>query len=248
MGFSLGVDIVPTKTCTLDCIYCQVGRTSYKTVERKEYIAPEKVLAEFREVLKSGKKIDYITLSGNGEPTLNLKIGEIIKSIKNISPLPVAVITNGTLLSRDDVRKDLLSADLVMPSLDVAIQETFEKIDRPHPSLKIDKIIEGLVEFRKIYKGKFWLEIMLVKGINDTQIELNALKKAIEKINPDKIQLNTPVRPTYEKDVEVLSADKLKEIKEFFGEKCEILVQLDKRKHEDHVKIISILRDKQKEG
>lgn len=242
------MDIVPTKTCTLDCIYCQVGRTSYKTVERKEYIAPEKVLAEFREVLKSGKKIDYITLSGNGEPTLNLKIGEIIKSIKNISPLPVAVITNGTLLSRDDVRKDLLSADLVMPSLDVAIQETFEKIDRPHPSLKIDKIIEGLVEFRKIYKGKFWLEIMLVKGINDTQIELNALKKAIEKINPDKIQLNTPVRPTYEKDVEVLSADKLKEIKEFFGEKCEILVQLDKRKHEDHVKIISILRDKQKEG
>ena len=242
------MDIVPTKTCTLDCIYCQAGRTSRKTTERKEYISPKEILLELKEVLRTGKKIDYITLSGNGEPTLNSKLAEIIKRIKGMSFLPVAVITNETLLVLDDVRNDLLSADLVMPSLDTAIQKTFERIDRPHPSLKIDKIIEGLAEFRKVYRGKLWLEIMLVKGINDTQNELNALKKAIEKINPDKIQLNTPVRPTYEKGVEILSADRLDEIKEFFGEKCEILVQLDKRKHEDHVKIINMLKDKQKEG
>ena len=221
LGFSLGVDIIPSKTCTLDCIYCQVGRTMCKAIERKEYVAPDEILDELKEVLKSGIRIDYITLSGNGEPTLNSKLGEIIKGIKGISSLPVAVITNGTLLTDRNVREELLSADLVMPSLDAATQKTFQKIDRPHPSLKIENIIEGMVEFRKIYpirspakdtmagspniksgltsngaSGQIWLEIMLVEGINDNQDELNALKTAVEKIEPDKVQLNTPVRPT----------------------------------------------------
>lgn len=217
----MGVDIIPSKTCTLDCIYCQVGRTMCKAIERKEYVAPDEILDELKEVLKSGIRIDYITLSGNGEPTLNSKLGEIIKGIKGISSLPVAVITNGTLLTDRNVREELLSADLVMPSLDAATQKTFQKIDRPHPSLKIENIIEGMVEFRKIYpirspakdtmagspniksgltsngaSGQIWLEIMLVEGINDNQDELNALKTAVEKIEPDKVQLNTPVRPT----------------------------------------------------
>jgi wyosine [tRNA(Phe)-imidazoG37] synthetase (radical SAM superfamily) len=244
LGFSLGVDIIPIKTCTLDCIYCQVGKTTCKTIERKEYVSPEKVLAELKEVLRTGKKIDYITLSGNGEPTLNSKIGEIIRGINGISSLPVAVITNGTLLSDINVREELLPADLVMPSLDAATQETFEKIDRPHQSLKIEDIVEGMAEFRKIYKGKFWLEIMLVKGINDNQDELNALKKVIGKINPDKVQLNTPIRPTCEKGVEILTQERLLQIKEFFGDKCEILVQLDKKKQKDHIKIINILKNR----
>lgn len=238
LGFSLGVDIVPSKTCTLNCIYCQVGRTTCETIERKEYIAPDKILAELKEVLQSGKKIDYITLSGNGEPTLNSNIGEIIKEIKKMTALPVAVITNGTLLDDKNVREELLSADLVMPSLDAATQETFKKIDRPYPSLKIENIIEGMAEFREIYHGKFWLEIMFVKGINDNQEELNALKKAVEKINPDKIQLNTPVRPTCEKGVDILSSKKLLEIKEFFGKKCEIIPELNKKEHEEHIKHI----------
>lgn len=244
LGLSLGVDIIPIKTCTLDCIYCQVGKTTCKTIERKEYVSPEKVLAELKEVLQIGKKIDYITLSGNGEPTLNSKLGEIIKGIKKLTALPVAVITNGTLLTDKNVREELLSADLVMPSLDAATQEIFEKIDRPHPLLKIENVIEGLMEFKKIYSGKFWLEIMLVKGINDNQNELNALKKAVKKIEPDRIQLNTPVRPTCEKELQILSAKELLAIKEFFGNKCEILVQLDKKKHEDHVKIINILKNR----
>ena len=234
----MGVDIVPSKTCTLNCIYCQVGRTTCKTIERKEYVVPEKILAELREVLQSGKKIDYITLSGNGEPTLNSSIGEIIRGIKEISNLPVSVITNGTLLNDKNIRRDLLSAELVMPSLDAATQETFEKIDRPHPSLKIENIIGGIADFSKIYKGNLWLEIMLVEGINDNQDELNALKRAVEKIEPDKIQLNTPVRPACEKGVEILSSEKLLEIKEFFGDKCEIIPELNEREHEEHIKHI----------
>jgi len=259
----LGVDIIPSKTCTLDCIYCQVGRTMCKAIERKEYVAPDEILDELKEVLKSGIRIDYITLSGNGEPTLNSKLGEIIKGIKGISSLPVAVITNGTLLTDRNVREELLSADLVMPSLDAATQKTFQKIDRPHPSLKIENIIEGMVEFRKIYpirspakdtmagspniksgltsngaSGQIWLEIMLVEGINDNQDELNALKTAVEKIEPDKVQLNTPVRPTCEKGLQVLSAKELLAIKEFFGNKCEVIPELSRKEHEKHIKHI----------
>lgn len=240
LGISLGVDIVSFKTCTLDCIYCQVGRTICKTIERKQYLLPEKILMELKEVLKAGKKIDYITLSGNGEPTLNSKLGEIIRGIKSITAISIAVITNGTLLTDKNVREELLSADLVMPSLDAATQETFEKIDRPEPSLKIEDIIEGMVEFRKVYSGNLWLEIMLVKGINDNKYELAALKKAIEKIEPDKIQLNTPVRPTCEKELQTLSIQELFAIKEFFGNKCEIIPELNREEHEEHIKHIKV--------
>jgi wyosine [tRNA(Phe)-imidazoG37] synthetase (radical SAM superfamily) len=235
LGFSLGVDVVLPKTCTLDCIYCQVGKTTNKTIERKEYVAPAQILSELEEVLKSGKKIDYITLSGSGEPTLNSKMGEIIKKIKKITQIPVAVLTNGTLLTDKNVREELLAADLVMPSLDAATQGIFEKINRPHRSLKIDSIIEGLVEFRKIYNGKFWLELMLVKGVNDNQDELNALKKAVERINPNKIQLNTPARPTCEEDVEMLSEERLAEIKEFFGDKCEIISEFERKEQKEDI-------------
>ena len=233
LGFSLGVDIVPFKTCTLDCIYCQVGKTTDKTIERKEYVPLAEILAELKEVLKSGKRIDYVTLSGSGEPTLNLRIGEVIKGIKEITDLPVAVITNGTLLTDKNVREDLLPADLVVPSLDTAIQETFEKSNRPHASLKIEEIIEGLVQFRSEYKGKIWLEIMLIKGINDNRSELDALKGAVDMINPDKIQLNTPVRPTCEEGVEVLSEDKLIAIKEFLGARCDVISEFERKEQKE---------------
>ncbi|MFH1548543.1 MAG: radical SAM protein, partial [Candidatus Omnitrophota bacterium] len=205
---------------------------------RKQYLSPEKILTELKEVLKAGKKIDYITLSGNGEPTLNSKLGEIIREIKSITAISIAVITNGTLLNDKNVREELLSADLVMPSLDAATQETFEKIDRPYPSLKIEDIIEGMVEFRKVYSGNLWLEIMLVKGINDNKYELAALKKATEKIEPDKIQLNTPVRPTCEKELRTLSVQELFAVKEFFGNKCDIIPELNKKEHEEHIRHI----------
>lgn len=230
LGFSLGVDPIPFKTCTLNCIYCQLGKTTHLTKERKEYIPEELIERNLKEVLFRGKRIDYITLSGSGEPTLNSRIGELIKNIKKLTQIPVVMLTNGTLLREEKVREALLSLDLLLPSLDTAIQGTFEKINRPCPGLKIKEIIEGMVKFRKIYRGEIWLEIMLVKGINDKKKELEALREAIEKICPDKIQLNTPVRPPSEKGVNPLERKKIEKIKEFFGKKCEIIPDFKKKK------------------
>ena len=197
-----------------------------------------KILAELKKALTEGKNIDYITLSGSGEPTLNSKTGEIIRGIKEMTAIPVAVLTNATLLTDDILRKDLLSADLVVPSLDGATQDVFEKVNRPCASLKIKDIIKGIVDFRKAYKGKMWLEIMLVKDINENEAELNALKVAVEQINPDKIQLNTPVRPPCELWVKTLSASKLIKIKKFFGDKCEVIAEFNRNGHKAYIKDI----------
>ncbi len=235
LGFSLGVDIIPFKTCTLDCVYCQLGKTTCKTVERKEYVDCREVLAEVEKALTSSRSIDYVTLSGRGEPTLNLKAGEIIRKTKEMSNIPVAVLTSGTLLTDRILWEELKSSDLIIPSLDAATQETFNRINRPHPSLEIDKIIEGLVGFRKVYEGEIWLEIMLVEGLNDNEEELGILKRAIERIRPDRIQLNTPVRPPAEKRLGILSSGRLSGIKEFLGDRCEVIGGFEGRKQKAYV-------------
>ena len=235
LGFSLGVDLVPFKTCTVDCIYCQLGKTTCKTVERKEYAASGEILADLKRVLASSRRIDYITLSGSGEPTLNAKTGEIIRGIKEMTGIPVAVLTNGTLFANRVVREELASADLVVPSLDAATQRVFEEINRPHPSLRVESVIEGMVEFREMYEGEIWLEIMLVEGVNDSQEELEALRKAAQKIKPDKIQLNTPVRPPQEEFVKVLSGERLIEIKEVFGDNCEIIAEFERKEQKAYL-------------
>jgi wyosine [tRNA(Phe)-imidazoG37] synthetase (radical SAM superfamily) len=148
LGYSLGVDILPSKTCTLDCIYCQLGPTPKKTVQRKNYYEQETIIAQIQDVLNSDKRIDYITFSGSGEPTLNKILKKLIRDIKKITPIPVAVLTNATLLTEERVRKDLLDADLVVPSLDAVTQSLFAQVNRPHASLKIDNIIRGLKAFR----------------------------------------------------------------------------------------------------
>ena len=236
LGFSLGVDLVPFKVCSLDCVYCQLGKTTRKTVARKEYVPSAKILSELEKVLKGSKTIDYITLSGSGEPTLNSMTGKIIRGIKKMTAIPVAVLTNATLLTDDILRKELLPADLVVPSLDGATQDAFEKVNRPCASLKIGEIIKGIIDFKKISKGKMWLEIMLVKDINESEDELNALKSAVERIKPDKIQLNTPVRPPCELWVKTLSASKLIKIKKFFGNKCEIIADFNRKGHKAYLK------------
>ncbi|GAI41014.1 unnamed protein product, partial [marine sediment metagenome] len=147
LGFSLGVDTIPFKTCSLNCIYCQLGRTINKTIQRKEYIAADDILREIKKVLREGKRIDYITFSGSGEPTLNSEIRRIISRIKQLTSIPLAILTNGTLLYRPRIREDLMEADLVIPSLDTVTQEIFEMVNRPHPSLKIEKVITGIDSF-----------------------------------------------------------------------------------------------------
>lgn len=223
LGFSLGIDIIPYKTCTLDCIYCQLGSTPQKTVERKEHVSMDGILAQIKTALSSGQRIDYITFSGSGEPTLNLNTGRLIRRIKKITDVPVAVLTNSTLLSDERVRRELEAADLVVPSLDGATQDVFEEINRPHTSLKIKDIIAGLKKFRAQYEGQIWLEIMLVKGINDSPEHIQKLKEAIDETQPDKVQLNTVVRPPAEAYARALTPDELENICKKLGEKCETI-------------------------
>jgi len=198
LGISLGLDLIPFKTCTLDCIYCECGRTTKKTTERKPYIKASHILDEVKQVLVKAEKLDYITLGGSGEPTLNSEIGTLINEIKKISDIPVAVLTNGTLLHLKEVRKDLQHADLVIPSLDAVSPEVFKKIDRPAKGLDPGTIIDGLIQFRKEYKGKIWLEVFFVKGVNDSDEAVDGLIKTIRTIRPDKVQLNTIDRPPAE--------------------------------------------------
>ncbi len=231
LGYSLGVDILPFKTCSLDCIYCQLGTTERKMVQRKKYFDVDMILGQIKNLIASGQRIDYITFSGSGEPTLNVFIGILIREIKKTTQIPVAVLTNSTLLSQKSVRNALSDADLVVPSLDAATQEIFDRMNRPHSSLKIRQVIEGLKIFRQEFSGKIWLEILLVKGVNDSPAHIKKLKKAISKINPDKIQLNTVVRPPAEKAALPLSPQELEKIREFFGKTAEVVAEFDKIQH-----------------
>ncbi len=191
LGTSLGIDLMPDNVCSLDCLYCEAGKTKIKTVERKEWISTEIVINELKEYFKNNTiKLDYITFSGRGEPTLHTGLGEIIAEIKKMTNTNVAVLTNSTLMNIKDVQNSLLQADLVVPSLDSVIEKTFKKIDLPHPSISVSNIVESLVEFREIYKGEIWLEILLLKNFNDTIEEFEAFKEAVLKIKPNRVQIN----------------------------------------------------------
>jgi wyosine [tRNA(Phe)-imidazoG37] synthetase (radical SAM superfamily) len=228
LGFSLGIDIIPLKTCSLDCIYCQLGSSPKKTFQRKEYFSPSGIVSQIKKKLSSGQRIDYITFSGSGEPTLNKTLGKIIRKIKKTTSIPVAVLTNSTLLSQKSTREALMDADLVVPSLDAVTQEIFVKVNRPYPSLNIEEIIQGLREFSQGFKGSIWLEIMLVKGVNDSPSHIRKLKEAIAKIKPEKVQLNTVIRPPAEEFARPLSLRELEKINKVFGKNCEIIAEFSR--------------------
>jgi wyosine [tRNA(Phe)-imidazoG37] synthetase (radical SAM superfamily) len=224
LGRSLGIDLVPYKTCTFDCIYCDLGRTTHKTTSRQSYITSGEIKKELELTLPIlDKKPDFITLSGSGEPTLNNNIGDLVRGVKEITSIPVAVLTNSSLLSLEEVREDLLMADLVLPSLDAITPALFEYINRPVPSLKIEEIISSLIQFRSQYRGRIWLEILFCRGANDGNEEVEKFKGVIEKIQPDRVQLNTPVRPPAEDFAFPLTLGQLEKIRERLGDKAEII-------------------------
>jgi wyosine [tRNA(Phe)-imidazoG37] synthetase (radical SAM superfamily) len=201
-----------------------LGRTTHKTISRQPFVSPEEIQKELELPLSVlDKKPDFITLSGSGEPTLNNNIGQIIRGAKEITSIPVAVLTNSTLLSLEEVRNDLSEADLVVPSLDAITPTLFEYINRPHPSLRIEDIVSGLIQFRKQYGGQIWLEILFCRGANDGNEEVEKFKGVIEKIQPDRVQLNTPVRPPAEDFAYPLTLGQLEEIRERLGGKAEII-------------------------
>ncbi len=214
---SLGVDLVPPKVCSLDCVYCEVGKTTKLTTNRMEYVKFDKVIAELQQFMSNSPKIDYMTFSGSGEPTLNSRIGDVLSYVKQNYPyIKTAVLTNGTLLSDQKVRSELLQADVILPSLDAASQSAFDKINRPDSTLMVGTLIQGLIDLRREYKGKIWLEIFILKGYNDSKEELDLLKEAILKINPDSIQLNTLDRPGTVTELVPLSKNELQKIADYW--------------------------------
>jgi wyosine [tRNA(Phe)-imidazoG37] synthetase (radical SAM superfamily) len=209
LGFSLGVDLVPFKTCTLDCVYCQLGSVGRTTLRREEYAPVAEVLAELGEKLEEGGRIDWITISGSGEPTLHSGIGRLIPEIKKLTPIPVAVLTNGTLLGLGEVREALASANLVVPTLDAGTEEVFQKINRPHGGITLGGLTAGIASFTAGFPGRVWLEVMLLPGISDPPSELAAIAGRIKVIRPEKVQLNTAVRPGAEAGVGPLNSEEL---------------------------------------
>ena len=223
LGRSLGVDFVPFKTCSYDCIYCQLGRTTVKTVERREYVPVDLVLKEMQEKLKKISPPDYITLSGSGEPTLHSGIGDIIAGIKKISTVPVAVLTNGSLLWVDEVRRAISGADLVIPSLDAGSEETFLRVNRPHSGISFHEMVEGLRAFREKFTGPVWLEVFITGGVTDSEDEIRRIKDLVDRIAPARIQLNTTVRTPAETYAGLVPEKRMEEIASFFGGNCEVI-------------------------
>ena len=196
LGSSLGLDIIPLKVCSFDCVYCECGPTTLKTAERRPYVSVEAVMDELKAYLRDHPgKLDYITFSGSGEPTLNSNLGAMISEIRKITPVPVAVLTNSSLIHLPDVIADLKLADLVIPSLDAVSDRNFRVIDRPLVDASPGSIVEALVRFRDAYPGQVWLEILLIDGHNTSDEEALLFKAAVERIRPDRLQLNTVDRP-----------------------------------------------------
>lgn len=234
LGMSLGIDLIPHKICSLNCVYCECGSTGKLTFERKEYVPTDDVYAELGDYFDRHPDPDYFTFSGAGEPTLHLHIGEVIAFLKEHRPaVPVAVLSNGSLFSDPEVRAELMLADLVLPSLDAATDLALRRVNRPLRSLKASTYVDGLIRFRKEFKGKIWLEILILPGYNDGEENLKALKAAVGRIQPDRVQLNTLDRPGTLEGLMPAPMSQLEEFASFLGgPEIEIIAPPQKKSHE----------------
>ncbi|MCF8069314.1 MAG: radical SAM protein [Desulfobacterales bacterium] len=223
LGMSLGVDLMPHKTCTLDCVYCESGKTTNLTVERKAFVPTDEVIGELTDFLSSDPALDYITFSGSGEPTLHEGIGDIVDFIKkNYPQYNVAILTNGTLFYLPEVRKQLLKADLIKASMDAVSDETFVRINRPHRTLNLEDICNGLVKLRQEFKNSLVIEVFFIPKINMADDELKKIKLMLDRIQPDQVQLNALDRPGTESWVDTAEEVEMKRIASYLG-KAEII-------------------------
>jgi wyosine [tRNA(Phe)-imidazoG37] synthetase (radical SAM superfamily) len=221
LGRSLGIDLVPFKVCTYDCIYCQLGRTTRKTMQRREWVPMDKVIEELKTKLDTNP--DYITLSGSGEPTLYSRLGELIAAIHRITDIPVAVLTNGSLLWQEEVRSQLLQAQLIVPSLDAGDSMIFEAVNRPHPEISFGRMVDGLKRLRKEFRGEYWLEVFISGGYTGICAEVEKIAKYAKDIGPDRIQLNTVTRPPAEEYAFKVSRQQLEEYAKIFDPVAEVI-------------------------
>jgi len=225
LGQSLGVDPIPFKTCNYNCVYCQLGRTTPLTNERRGFLPREEILAQVREALERHQpgQIDHVTFVGQGEPTLCASLGWLIRQVKALTDVPVAVLTNGALLFQPEVREELAAADVVMPTLDAADQATFRQINRPWPRFHIADIVEGMAAFRRMFQGQLWMEVMLVKGLNDDVLTLLAIRDALARIRPDRVHINVPIRPPAEPWVKIPDEEAIEHATAILGEAAEVV-------------------------
>lgn len=234
-GQSLGVDLTPYKTCSLDCVFCQLGHTGNKTLHRSAYVSIDAVLAELDAWLRANGTADYITLSGAGEPTLHSQFGELIKFIRKNSKIPAALLTNGTMLHLPEVRQAACAADVVKISLSVWDQTSYEQVNRPHPDLRFDQLIEGQIAFRAQFKGQLWMEVFVIEGMNSNPDQVRKIAALVEKIAPDKIHLNTSIRPPSEDYATPLSEKALWALAPLFRPRAHVATEFNTgRRHHAH--------------
>ena len=227
LGLSLGLDLVPYKYCPLNCVYCEVQNTTNLQTTREAFFPVQEILAELDSFLQDRPHLDYITFSGAGEPTLNSSISEIISYIKKHYPeYKLALLTNAVLLNDEEVLAEILPCDVILPSLDAASQEVYEKVNRPQAGLLVSDQIAGLVKLRKRYTGPIWLEVFIVPDITDTPEELELLRAAIKDIAPDLVQLNSLDRPGAEEWVKAASTQRLKEIKIYMAQELTMPIEI----------------------
>jgi len=230
LGRSLGVDVIPFKTCSYDCIYCQLGKTTNKTTRRLDYTPLKDVLEELKEKMGMGLSCDYISIAGSGEPTLHASIGEMISKIKEMTNIPVTVLTNGSLLFIPEVRQSLMKADIVIPSLDAGNKLLFEHVNRPHKDISFDLMLQGLMDFSRQFAGRIWLEVLLVSGINGMIPEVKEIAALVKKIGVEKVQLNTVSRPAHEDFACAINPEQMKKLAGLFSCPVEILKNVSSTK------------------
>lgn len=221
LGRSLGIDLAPFKTCTYDCIYCQLGRTTCKTLQRKEWLPLEIVLQELKRKLDT--RPDFITLSGSGEPTLFSPLDKLIDGIRRLTDIPIAVLTNGSLLFNEELQHELRRADLVVPSLDAGNEAMFQRVNRPHEGISFKRMLAGLIAFRQHFRGDYWLEVFLLGGYTDTEEELVEIRHCVDLIRPDRVQLNTVTRPPTENYALAVPRAQLEQIAATFAPRAEVI-------------------------
>lgn len=231
LGRSLGVDLVPLKTCTFNCVYCQLGPTAATTLQRAEYVPADEVVEEVRARLSETPAPDYITLAGSGEPTLNSAFGAVAKRIREFAKAPIALLTNGSLFFLPEVRDACRAIDVVIPDLDAGDEETFQRINRPHSDITLEKVVQGLAALRDEFAGEIRLEVFLAHGLNTSDVDVERLKGQIARIRPDRIQLNTAVRPAAEEFVRPVTPQRLEEICAMLGPTAEVVADAETLRH-----------------
>lgn len=225
LGASLGVDVVPLKVCSFGCTYCQLGPTQRLTTRRRAFYPVRTILSQVARRLQNCTPPDAVTIAGSGEPTLFAGLGELVKGLKDLTHLPVALLTNGSLLSREAVRREARGVDLLLPSLDAGDEQTFQRVNRPAAGLTLAGVVDGLARFRAQFAGQIWLEVMLLAGITDTPESVTLIAGLARRLTPDRVQLNTPVRPTFELDAAPVSPQRLERLARLFEPPAEIIAE-----------------------